>query len=207
LEDFAATSGRRVHFQAEAREETLLRSTALAPGAGFQAFASRTVLYSEGIVMRKLNVIGSGVLFSFLAVMSGCALDGNADQPGEQALDGDPSTSTQDDGLTVFSTPTCNWVASFAGAWVPFFNSGSGTVDCNMVKGDHSAGVQKLQHSMNLCYGEHLAEDSDFGQATKDALIRTQRTAHTPADGEYGPNTRKAMLHERVGGGPCIRVP
>jgi hypothetical protein len=157
--------------------------------------------------MRHLNIIGSGVLFSLLAVMSGCALDGDLAEPDEQAPDGDPSTSTQDDGLTILATPTCNWVASFAGAWVPFFNGGSGTVNCNMVKGCNSAGVQKLQHSMNVCYGEHLVEDGDFGQATKDALIRTQNKAGTGADGQYGPNTRRAMLHQSVSGGPCVRVP
>ncbi|MCJ0872678.1 peptidoglycan-binding protein [Streptomyces sp. AP-93] len=103
------------------------------------------------------------------------------------------------------ATPTCDWVASYAGAWVPMYKAGN-TVTCNMVRGTNSPGVQKLQHSMNLCYGESLVEDGDFGGKTRDALIRTQKKAGTAADGEYGPNTRKAMLHQAVNGG-CIRVP
>ncbi|MEV6956646.1 peptidoglycan-binding domain-containing protein [Streptomyces sp. NPDC051183] len=103
------------------------------------------------------------------------------------------------------ATPTCDWVASYAGAWVPMYKA-SNTVDCNMVRGTNSPAVQKLQHSMNLCYGENLVEDGDFGGKTRDALIRTQRKAGTAADGEYGPNTRKAMYHQAINGG-CIRVP
>lgn len=108
-------------------------------------------------------------------------------------------------GPAVAATPTCDWVASYAGAWVPMYKA-TNTVTCNLVQGTHSAAVRQLQHSMNLCYGEKLAEDSDFGPSTRAALIRTQQKAGTPADGEYGPNTRKAMLHEKVGGG-CTRVP
>ncbi|MBT2400822.1 peptidoglycan-binding protein [Streptomyces sp. ISL-100] len=103
------------------------------------------------------------------------------------------------------ATPTCDWVASYAGAWVPMYKAGN-TVNCNMVRGTNSPAVQKLQHSMNLCYGENLVEDGDFGGKTRDALIRTQQKAGTAADGEYGPNTRKAMLHQAINGG-CIRVP
>lgn len=108
-------------------------------------------------------------------------------------------------GPAVAATPTCDWVASYAGAWVPMYKA-TNTVTCNLVQGTHSAAVRQLQHSMNLCYGEKLAEDSDFGPSTRAALIRTQQKAGTPADGEYGPNTRKAMLHEKIGGG-CTRVP
>ncbi|MFJ7271363.1 peptidoglycan-binding protein [Streptomyces sp. NPDC099050] len=103
------------------------------------------------------------------------------------------------------ATPTCDWVASYAGAWVPMYKAGN-TVNCNMVRGTNSPAVQKLQHSMNLCYGESLVEDGDFGGNTRNALIRTQIKAGTAADGEYGPNTRRAMLHQGINGG-CIRVP
>src|ERR1041384_397769 len=150
--------------------------------------------------MRAINVIGHGILVSLLTVISACALEFDDSAPEQQGSEelptADPDESTVSSDVNILSTPTCDWVASYAGAWVPFFNGSPGTVDCNMVKGCHSAAVQKLQHSMNLCYGEHLSEDSDFGQLTKDALIRTQRKAGTPADGEYGPNTRKAMLHQ-----------
>lgn len=107
--------------------------------------------------------------------------------------------------LDIAATPTCNWVASYAGAWVPFY-TGTNTVNCNMVVGCASEAVRKLQHSMNLCYGENLSEDGSFGAATRSALIRTQQKAGTNADGQYGPNTRRAMLHQAINGG-CIRVP
>ncbi|MFD7704307.1 peptidoglycan-binding protein [Streptomyces caelestis] len=103
------------------------------------------------------------------------------------------------------ATPTCDWVGSYAGAWVPM-HRGTSTVNCNMVQGTNSPAVQKLQYSMNLCYGENLSLDGDFGPATKAALIRTQRKAGTPADGQYGPNTRTAMYHQAINGG-CTRVP
>jgi peptidoglycan hydrolase-like protein with peptidoglycan-binding domain len=109
-------------------------------------------------------------------------------------------------GQAAAATPTCDWVAAYAGAWVPE-NLAANTVGCNMVQGDHSAGVKQLQHTMNVCYREHLAEDSDFGPATLAALIRTQNKVGTPADGQYGPNTRRAMKHQPIGGGACIRVP
>ena len=178
--------------------------------------------------MRILHIIGSGVVISFLAVVPACALEGDADQPdpqGSGALEGDADQSTpqgSDEGLAssdlenaaptpndseefnIAATPTCNWVASYAGAWVPV--TGTNTVDCTLFLGCNSAAVRQLQHSMNLCYGEHLTEDGDFGSGTKSALIRTQGKAGTAADGQYGTNTRKAMFHERIGGG-CIRVP
>ena len=105
----------------------------------------------------------------------------------------------------IAATPTCNWVAAFAGAWVPM-HLATNSVNCNMVRGTNSEAVKKLQHSMNLCYREHLVEDGDFGGNTEAALRRTQRAAGTGDDGQYGPNTRRAMLHQAIAGG-CIRVP
>lgn len=162
--------------------------------------------------MRIIRFIRSGVMVPFLAAMSACALDGTPSE--SQDLDDAPASSEHGDAaamssdaaeIDVLSTPTCNWVASYAGAWVPMY-TGTNTVDCNMVVGCVSEGVKKLQHSMNLCYLEHLDEDGNFGTLTRDALIRTQRKAGTTADGQYGPNTRKAMFHQAISGG-CIRVP
>ncbi|WP_137993623.1 peptidoglycan-binding domain-containing protein [Streptomyces vilmorinianum] len=64
-----------------------------------------------------------------------------------------------------------------------------------------------LQETLNMCYGEKLVVDRDFGPATRAALIRAQPKAGTPADGEYGPNTRKAIKHKPVSGSTCVRVP
>jgi len=156
--------------------------------------------------MRTRSVIGGGIVFWFLTAMSGCAFDGDDEQADSQAPDeGSASADLDDPAPPPPATPTCDWVASFAGAWVPF-NRASNTVNCNMVRGDNSPGVGQLQQSMNLCYQEHLARDNDFGGNTEAALRRTQTRAGTTSDGQYGPNTRKAMLHERIGGG-CIRVP
>jgi peptidoglycan hydrolase-like protein with peptidoglycan-binding domain len=72
----------------------------------------------------------------------------------------------------------------------------------------HSSAVGQLQTTMNVCYGEHLTVDDDFGSLTEAALVRTQKKAGTQADGVYGPNTRKAMLHQSaVISKQCVRVP
>lgn len=105
------------------------------------------------------------------------------------------------------ATPTCNWVASYAGAWVPYYTN-TNTVNCNMVQGNVSQGVRQLQTTLNKCYGEHLAEDANFGSLTRAALIRAQQKAGTAADGIYGPNTRRAINHEPLDGSTrCVRVP
>lgn len=110
-------------------------------------------------------------------------------------------------GEAVAATPTCNGVASYAGAWVPYYD-GTNTVNCNMVQGNVSQGVRQLQTTLNKCYGENLVEDGDFGSLTKAALIRAQQRAGTTADGIYGPNTRKAIKHEPLDGSTnCVRVP
>lgn len=110
-------------------------------------------------------------------------------------------------GMASAATPTCNWVASYANAWVPYYD-GTSTVDCNMVQGNVSQGARQLQTTLNKCYGEHLVEDGDFGSLTKAALMRAQQKAGTAVDGVYGPNTRKAIKHEPLDGSTnCIRVP
>ena len=74
--------------------------------------------------------------------------------------------------------------------------------------GADSNAVGTLQRTMNVCYGEHLTVDNYFGPATQAALKRTQTKARTVADGVYGPNTRKAMLHQSDEvPNKCVRVP
>ncbi|MFD8261600.1 peptidoglycan-binding protein [Streptomyces griseoluteus] len=109
-------------------------------------------------------------------------------------------------GTAYAATPTCNNWKLYSNAWVPYY-TGTDTVNCNMVQGTNSSGVWQLQRTLNICYGENLATDWDFGPGTKAALIRAQKKAGTTADGEYGPNTRKAIKHEPSGGGACVRVP
>jgi hypothetical protein len=99
------------------------------------------------------------------------------------------------------------------GALVPAASNGS--VTCNMVRGNFSEGVRRLQDTMNDCYRTALTRvgvyplviDGDFGGNTERALREVQRVAGTAADGQYGPNTRRAMLHvDPDFGDPCRRV-
>ena len=178
--------------------------------------------------MQSMSMI-KYVLFGVLAatVMQGCALDGETPDDPEnenaqnaqtdpQALDEQDAEAADSDAADaatdatdpmILATPTCNGVRNWFSAAVPDWTP-SGTVDCNMVRGTNSEAVRQLQRSMNICYHEQLKEDGDFGGLTQQALIRTQRTAGTPADGQYGPNTRKAMRHEsNEVPRTCTRVP
>lgn len=105
------------------------------------------------------------------------------------------------------ATPTCDGATVYNNGVVPF-NRGSGSVSCNMVRGNFSDGVRALQASLNVCYHQGIAEDGSFGGNTYNALKNAQRQAGTTADGVYGPNTRRAMLHMRYGTrNACVRVP
>jgi len=105
------------------------------------------------------------------------------------------------------ATPKCNiamvwtnsagvdvFLAGYDGTWTP---------DCLMSQGDVGNDVAEMQDSLNRCYGEHLALDRAFGPLTRAALVRTQKKVKVTADGVYGPKTRRAMKHRRVGGGGC----
>ncbi|MFE9203717.1 peptidoglycan-binding protein [Micromonospora sp. NPDC006431] len=111
------------------------------------------------------------------------------------------------------ATPTCVKSVTYQGALVPAASTNS--VDCNMVRGNVSDGVARLQDTMNDCYPGTLRAvgvyplivDGNFGGNTQKALIEVQKVARTTADGVYGPNTRKAMLHvDPDYGDPCRRV-
>jgi hypothetical protein len=117
------------------------------------------------------------------------------------------------DPITVLATPTCSTSVTYQGALVPAASNGS--VTCNMVRGNFSEGVRRLQDTMNDCYRTALTRvgvyplviDGDFGGNTERALREVQRVAGTAADGQYGPNTRRAMLHvDPDFGDPCRRV-
>ena len=90
---------------------------------------------------------------------------------------------------------------------VPLYSSGgSSTLLCVMSSGDRGSDVNQLQWTLNYCYGEHLALDSDFGSLTKAALIRAQRREGIAADGIYGPETALHTLHPWVPNGGCRRA-
>jgi peptidoglycan hydrolase-like protein with peptidoglycan-binding domain len=167
------------------------------------------------------NLAMSGIVVVCLGAFAACGLERDQDDLDTEAAQdelapsepGDTNAASDDTpDLNILATPTCNTRGILAPpsappVWLPFFRSANGatfTENCNMVQGTHSDGVLQLQRSMNLCYSEQLMPDSDFGPATRAALVRTQRKAGTPADGEYGPNTRRAMRHETPSGG-CAR--
>ncbi|MEU4626163.1 peptidoglycan-binding domain-containing protein [Actinoplanes sp. NPDC023801] len=117
------------------------------------------------------------------------------------------------DPITTLATPTCSKSVTYQGALVPAASNGS--VTCNMVRGNVSDGVLRLQDTMNDCYRTALTRvrvyplsvDGNFGGNTEKALREVQRVAGTGIDGQYGPNTRKAMLHVDPNfGDPCRRV-
>ncbi len=106
------------------------------------------------------------------------------------------------------ATPTCNdyQYDTSALAWVPDVDA-TGSFTCNMVQGDESPGVYALQIALDMCYGENLQADGQFGSLTKEALERAQHTASTTVDGQYGPHTRAAMKFYSGYEGACVRVP
>jgi hypothetical protein len=118
-------------------------------------------------------------------------LEPQEDQHDDQGSEESTATVESD----ILATPTCNTVVNWFDHAVPAW-SVTGTVDCNMVRGTNSAAVRQLQRSMNTCYQKQLVLDGDFGGRTEAALIDVQRRSGTTPDGQYGPNTRKAMRHE-----------
>ncbi|WFE50251.1 peptidoglycan-binding domain-containing protein [Micromonospora sp. WMMD1155] len=117
------------------------------------------------------------------------------------------------DPVSVLATPTCSKSITYQGALVPA--SSTNSVNCNMQRGNVSDAVARLQDTMNDCYRSALTRvgvyplsiDRNFGGNTEKALREVQRVAGTSADGVYGPNTRKAMLHvDPDYGDPCRRV-
>jgi hypothetical protein len=144
----------------------------------------------------------AGVFVALSAGVSGCMFD-----PAEAPLDEAQVTDEASSDIDIAAAPTCNVVASFHGAWIPYYNGTPSTVDCIMVRGYNSSAVRQLQRTLNLCYHDHLAESSEFDGATETALRRAQRGAGTTPNGQYGRETRKVMLHESTNGGHCVHVP
>ncbi|WP_203715713.1 peptidoglycan-binding domain-containing protein [Asanoa siamensis] len=80
---------------------------------------------------------------------------------------------------------------------VPVYRNSSGVWvrGCQLRQGDGptpagtGSAIWGLQQALNMCYGEKLTQDRDFGALTKAALIRAQRREGISADGIYGPQT------------------
>jgi hypothetical protein len=79
---------------------------------------------------------------------------------------------------------------------------GQGYWSCSLVQGSTGAGVKQLQRDMNFCYETvipaPLEEDGQFGQRTKDALVKVQQYLSIEFNGQYGPQTARTMRHRFV---------
>lgn len=85
------------------------------------------------------------------------------------------------------------------------YEADSATLDCVMKQGVSTSSVWVLQQNLNHCYGSGLAEDGDYGRATRAAVIAVQRKYGLDPDGVYGPKTRDAITWYTSAG--CLRFP
>ncbi|WP_329246085.1 peptidoglycan-binding protein [Streptomyces sp. NBC_01478] len=85
---------------------------------------------------------------------------------------------------------------SIGGDWKLHVPSvGTGNFNCVVVQDMHNLSVLVVQESLNACYGQGIAEDSDFGPATKQAVRNAQTQINREwgnvltVDGRFGPIT------------------
>ncbi|MGW2091855.1 peptidoglycan-binding domain-containing protein [Promicromonospora sukumoe] len=79
---------------------------------------------------------------------------------------------------------------------------------CTMWNGSPNrwvAGAERLQISLNRCYGENLATDGYFGRATELALMRAQAEEGLDDDGIYGTQTQNYLKWAKTTSG-CGRI-
>jgi hypothetical protein len=65
---------------------------------------------------------------------------------------------------------------------------------CELRIGDRGPGVYVLQDALIRCYGQMIAQDAIFGEATRQAVRNVQAFHHVRIDGVYGPETNDAMV-------------
>ncbi|MEU1214053.1 peptidoglycan-binding domain-containing protein [Streptomyces sp. NPDC005790] len=76
--------------------------------------------------------------------------------------------------------------------YIPY--AASNTSNCWLDRGMSNSAVTALQKNLNACYGYKLATDGVYGDLTESALITVQKRVGVTADGDYGRNTRSAMV-------------
>jgi murein L,D-transpeptidase YcbB/YkuD len=73
----------------------------------------------------------------------------------------------------------------------------SGNYNCILGLGSSGSGVVALQQAANLCYGQGLTVDGEYGPRTRDAVRNIQRFHGISADGVFGPVTNLHMAYPK----------
>lgn len=81
-------------------------------------------------------------------------------------------------------------------------STSAGYFDCYLESGNVSVAVSALQETLNVCYGQGLVVDGNFGPATYNALMYAQSVEGIGVDGVYGPTTRSNI--EWASGTYCV---
>lgn len=114
--------------------------------------------------------------------------------------------------------PVCNtgylYTREWPGLRLSWLLPSAGTnIFCQLHEGVFNNGaVTILQMHLNKCYNQNIAEDGDYGAATRRAVANAQtwervvRGRNVATDGVYGPQTLTAMHFISSLGGSCIRI-
>ena len=88
------------------------------------------------------------------------------------------------------------WIGASYYKHVPSTSGNSYNYNCVVVRGHHGIAVLVLQESLNACYHQGIAEDSDFGPATERAVRNAQHIINSyptepvvAEDARFGPQT------------------
>jgi peptidoglycan hydrolase-like protein with peptidoglycan-binding domain len=88
-------------------------------------------------------------------------------------------------------------------SFIPSVTNHGRDFSCVLGPGSQGAGVFVLQDALRRCYGQNIAQDAVYGEATRQAVINVQAFHGLPRDGAYGPDTRSRMVFAKFfeGGG------
>ncbi|MEV7343927.1 peptidoglycan-binding domain-containing protein [Streptomyces sp. NPDC093544] len=109
------------------------------------------------------------------------------------ALAGAPSATAADYAPCSYGATIYNKVTNPTSyKYIPYATGA--TPNCWLDRGMSNTAVRALQKNLNSCYGYKLATDGIFGELTESALVSVQKKVGVVADGDYGPNTKNAMV-------------
>jgi hypothetical protein len=136
-------------------------------------------------MLSRLKKAGSALVLAAAAALTGAATAEAAAAPEAAA-----------------ALPACtsysNLSVSFHPGWythVPTLGANTYNYNCEVVRGHRGLPVLVLQESLNVCFGQSLVLDSDFGGNTERAMRIAQTAlnrwynAELNVDGRFGPNT------------------